>query len=162
MKSVFTVTIIYTPPPPPLPPPQRSLSFSRGERPAPSPASKYRLSATPRQTLSSVARKKRLNLSKSHLPENWSEAVGGAAGGGASRLEKYSKEEVNRQEAIWAIYRTENEMTDDLRMIINVSEGAVLHVHVHVRYVSIWEQLHLCISVSDLVCSLNTHVHVYM
>jgi len=67
---------------------KRSLSFSRD--PVPSPSSKYRLPTTPKNPYA-VRRRKKTDT-KPHLPQTWVEAVGPAM------VEKYSKEEVKRQE----------------------------------------------------------------
>lgn len=91
---------------------KRSLSFKDHQGPPPpSPASKYRLPATPKQN--GTLHRRRLP-NKAHLPSNWVDVVD------TSVQLKYSKSEIKRQEAIYSIYRTESELVEDLRMVVNI------------------------------------------
>ncbi|XP_064398733.1 neuroepithelial cell-transforming gene 1 protein-like [Halichondria panicea] len=91
---------------------KRSFSFSREN---PSPARKYRIPGTPKEK--SIVRRrssKRSKVEKQHLPSNWVDVIGPDVG------EKFSKEQIKRQEAIYSIIRTESELVEDLKMIINI------------------------------------------
>ena len=70
---------------------QRSLSFSRDVPGSSSVASKYRMPSTPKQP-GALRRSSKSKIAKPPLPQNWAELVGEAS------LEKYSKEEIKRQE----------------------------------------------------------------
>ena len=70
---------------------QRSLSFSRDVPGSSSVASKYRMPSTPKQP-SALRRSSKSKIAKPQLPQNWVELVG------ETSLEKYSKEEIKRQE----------------------------------------------------------------
>jgi hypothetical protein len=88
---------------------QRSLSFSREPLAASNAASKYRLPPQPgtpktpskKKTLLNPtllnrdASRRKLNLARENLPDNWVELEGVA-----KRLAHYSKEEIKRQE-VW-------------------------------------------------------------
>ncbi|KAL5474456.1 hypothetical protein EMCRGX_G026404 [Ephydatia muelleri] len=89
---------------------KRSLSFKDKDQ-EPSPATKYKLPSTPKDGGS--MRKRRMD-SKASLPSNWVDAVQ------PDFQLRYTKEEIKRQEAIYAMFRTESEMVDDLKMIINI------------------------------------------
>ena len=70
---------------------QRSLSFSRDVSGPSSAAYKYRMPSTPKQP-HALRRSSKSKIAKPQLPQNWVELVGEAS------LEKYSKEEIKRQE----------------------------------------------------------------
>ena len=70
---------------------QRSLSFSRDVPGFSSVASKYRMPSTPKQPCA-LRRSSKSKIAKPQLPQNWVELVDEAS------LEKYSKEEIQRQE----------------------------------------------------------------
>ena len=80
---------------------QRSLSFSRDVPGSSSVASKYRMPSTPKQP-HTLRRSSKSKIAKPQLPQNWVDLAGEAS------LEKYSKEEIKRQEVCNQVCKMEN------------------------------------------------------
>jgi len=107
---------------------QRSFSFSKDE---PSPARKYRVPGTPKERKTVCRRRSSRRLKRPHLAANWVELMGGDV------AERFSKDEIKRQEVslltdvcvfilalikgIYSLFRTESELVEDLKMVVNVS-----------------------------------------
>ncbi|CAI8048008.1 Neuroepithelial cell-transforming gene 1 protein [Geodia barretti] len=108
----------------------RSFSFSRDSPLSPTP--KYRppsIARTttlpkycPPSTLTKTLRRRKSN--KRQLPANWVDCVRKEDMDG-----KYSREEVKRQEALYSIFKTEAELVEDLRMIINIFYHPLLRLN---------------------------------